>query len=103
MSRKKPQLTKTGSVRKRAPGAGRPSMGRTSQPPKIKPEAMSIFREIAGFRKTTVAGSIELCATLGIDALEGRPMDPTLYRYDPDPPKKPRSRKGQNAELSHRP
>ena len=82
MSRKATeQLTKAGTKRKRAPGAGRPAMGRTSQPPKIKPEAMSLFREIAGFRKSSVAEAIELSAKVAMDAMEGRPLADNLYRY----------------------
>lgn len=56
-------------------------MRRTASPPIIHPEAMAVLREIAGFRKCTVAEAIELSARIAIDAMEGRPISPDLLRY----------------------
>ena len=84
MSRKKPQLTKAGSVRKRAPGAGRPSMGRTSQPPRIKPGALKTLREIARHRKSSVAEAIELSAQVTAHVMIGLDPRPLLGQNDPD-------------------
>jgi hypothetical protein len=42
---------------------------------------MAIFREIAEFRRCSVAAAIELAATIAIDAIEGRPIRQDLLRY----------------------
>lgn len=87
MSREKKTMTKAGAPRKRAPGAGRPSAGRTYGLPRIKPAAAAILREIAQVRgqqtgkACSMAEAIELAACLAIDAMEGRPIDPALMRY----------------------
>lgn len=71
------QLTKAGTERKRAPGGGRKPMGRTAQPPKIRPESLGTFRGIAQLRSITVAEAVELSAKLALDVLMG--IDPRRW------------------------
>ncbi len=61
MSRKKaaPKLTLAGEPRKRAAGAGRPSMGRTANLPRIKPESHGRLLKLAAHNKMSVAGTLE--------------------------------------------
>jgi len=56
-------------------------VGGLEQPPPLPASAMEIYREIAEFRGSSLADAMVLCATLGIDTLEGRPINPKLLRY----------------------
>jgi hypothetical protein len=48
MSRKKPQLTKAGEPRKRAPGAGRPALGKVKLTVHILPETRAALGDKPG-------------------------------------------------------
>ncbi len=48
MSRKKPQLTKAGEPRKRAPGAGRPALGKIKLTVHILPETRAALGDKPG-------------------------------------------------------
>ncbi|MES2730085.1 MAG: hypothetical protein V4621_08345, partial [Pseudomonadota bacterium] len=50
-------LTKAGAPRKRAPGAGQPSKGRTANLPRIRPEAYARLKELSA--GSTVAETLE--------------------------------------------
>jgi hypothetical protein len=81
MSRKKPALTKAGAPRKRAPGAGRPSAGRSCNLPRVSKKAKGLFAEIAEFRGCSLARAVEIAAEVAMDAMEGRPISPDYHRY----------------------
>lgn len=60
MSNHHHEYTKAGKLRKRKPGAGRPKMGRTAQPPKIRSESMQQLRDFRKrFELKTVADALE--------------------------------------------
>jgi hypothetical protein len=55
----KPKLTKAGTPRKRAPGAGRPNAGRTASLPRVRPEAHDAFKRHAEKNGLSLAEAIE--------------------------------------------
>lgn len=75
------ELTKKGTPRKRAKGAGRPAVGRKCPLPRISRKAKALLDEIAEFRGSSLAEAVELAAVVAMDALEGRPINPDLLRY----------------------
>lgn len=68
MSRKAAtQLTLAGTPRKRAPGAGRPSEGRTANMPRIKPQVYDRLARLAQHNSMTVAATLESCIGMCAD------------------------------------
>lgn len=79
MSRKATSTSKP-AARKRK--VGRPRGNRHNSLPKVSAAAHDLFREIAQFRRCSLAKAIEISAEAAMDAMEGRPIRPELFRYE---------------------